>query len=520
MLDGTWDWNGSDWRQLLPAVSPPKRVDFLMTGYSPVARIVVYGGTDLAGANLDDTWEWTGANWTRMSPPSSPSARKEIAFAYDSWRGRALLFGGYPRIGDTWVYSRSAATLGVVATETTTGVVPRGRTGLMVTARVVNAGANAVGLTTATLRFLGVNSVDRSSGYTVSAARSNASSLSGNSSALLTFTVDVASGAAVGWTTIQALVGGTDLVTNRSSSASVADQPASFTVTAGPATPPALVFGRLQAPARVSVDETFFATVAVANSGETTAAVSSAVLGFPGVGLSASALAGNPSQLGGGASGRFRFRIEVLSGAATGDRTATLALVATAVPGGETAGRTQPLTGTVRVLLAVSLGLGAGPNLISLPLVPETTSGQRLDSAGLMQLTSATALGRLRADRRFEFLLPGTTPISLGSGEAYVLLCQPPARAVRLEGLAWPDAARSQTVKPPIAAVGYPFVPSATLEDLRSAAGASYIVETRVGRDGRSRYEIYLPPTTPTSSARAGAGYLLNVPLEKTLRFP
>src|SRR5205814_363598 len=58
----TWEWNGTDWTQRTPAVSPPPRRFHATAWDSARARLVVFGGAGETNV-LADTWEWDGSQW-------------------------------------------------------------------------------------------------------------------------------------------------------------------------------------------------------------------------------------------------------------------------------------------------------------------------------------------------------------------------------------------------------------------------------------------------------------------------
>jgi hypothetical protein len=105
----TWVWDGANWRQMHPEVSPPERFGHAMA-YDPISRkIVLFGGYgDFGPAN--DTWTWDGATWTQAASPVSPLARSGHAMAADPVSGGVVLFGGISGEGvpvwlsDTWVW--------------------------------------------------------------------------------------------------------------------------------------------------------------------------------------------------------------------------------------------------------------------------------------------------------------------------------------------------------------------------------------------------------------------------------
>jgi hypothetical protein len=88
----TWEWDGTNWNQLLPATSPPARFGSALAYDSSRGRIVMTG--DFAGR--PETWEWTGTDWLQRATTSSPwPPRWSSGLAYDSARARLVLFGGY-----------------------------------------------------------------------------------------------------------------------------------------------------------------------------------------------------------------------------------------------------------------------------------------------------------------------------------------------------------------------------------------------------------------------------------------
>ena len=109
-IDDTWEWNGINWTQMIPANKPQTRYAHTMTYDSVRDKIVLFGGVASIGYN-DETWEWDGTNWTQLNPVTKPSARHCHAMAYDSARGKVILFGGNLETGysdDTWEWDGGA----------------------------------------------------------------------------------------------------------------------------------------------------------------------------------------------------------------------------------------------------------------------------------------------------------------------------------------------------------------------------------------------------------------------------
>jgi hypothetical protein len=116
----TWLYDGSTWTQASPTASPPGRGAHAMAYDFVRNRVVLFGGSGLAGA-MDDTWEWDGSTWLRMSPAASPPARLGHCMAYDLRRDVTVLFGGTTRssgpgtLRDTWEWNGSTWTQVVTA---------------------------------------------------------------------------------------------------------------------------------------------------------------------------------------------------------------------------------------------------------------------------------------------------------------------------------------------------------------------------------------------------------------------
>ena len=79
------------------------------------SQVVLFGGLNASFSEMGDTWTWNGTNWTQQSPPLSPGARDGVGMAYDPALGQVLLFGGEssesgPYLNDTWEWNGSSWT--------------------------------------------------------------------------------------------------------------------------------------------------------------------------------------------------------------------------------------------------------------------------------------------------------------------------------------------------------------------------------------------------------------------------
>ena len=66
--------------------------------------VVIFGGGSPAG-NLNDTWEWTGTDWKQLNAGPPPARRDSPGMAYDAATGMVVMFGGDVNssvAGDTW----------------------------------------------------------------------------------------------------------------------------------------------------------------------------------------------------------------------------------------------------------------------------------------------------------------------------------------------------------------------------------------------------------------------------------
>ncbi len=102
---GSWDWN-----LIGPATTiPPARMGHSMDFDSTRGVVVMYGGTNLAGVPLPQTtWEWNGTDWKNVVPYDDPGPRTNQAMAFDDNRDVSVLYGGDDGtgtpLGDTWEY--------------------------------------------------------------------------------------------------------------------------------------------------------------------------------------------------------------------------------------------------------------------------------------------------------------------------------------------------------------------------------------------------------------------------------
>ena len=90
----TWQWDGTDWPQLVTATTPPAAVFPAMTFFDAHGVAVLTSGTG-SGSQPLATFVHDGTDWSvGPSAPAALSTRQGQALAYDPLREMVVLFGG------------------------------------------------------------------------------------------------------------------------------------------------------------------------------------------------------------------------------------------------------------------------------------------------------------------------------------------------------------------------------------------------------------------------------------------
>jgi hypothetical protein len=105
----TWIWDGQDWTELHPTVSPPPRINPGMAADLKRKEIVLFGGIPFgrAATAQNDTWIWDGNKWRKAIPPVAPPAIPDPPLAFDSSLGQVVLsasFEGSGKPNDLWTW--------------------------------------------------------------------------------------------------------------------------------------------------------------------------------------------------------------------------------------------------------------------------------------------------------------------------------------------------------------------------------------------------------------------------------
>jgi hypothetical protein len=107
-LADSWEWDGTDWRQLSTAAPPGPRAGALLVQDPVNYHVILFGGRAGNGAR-GTTWFWDGANWAEQHPVDEPPDCAGSTMAYDDAFRRVVLTTGRgctaPGVaGSTWTW--------------------------------------------------------------------------------------------------------------------------------------------------------------------------------------------------------------------------------------------------------------------------------------------------------------------------------------------------------------------------------------------------------------------------------
>jgi hypothetical protein len=107
-LGDTWTWDGTNWRQWHPAISPQPRRGHGMAAYPPGHGVVMFGGDTGVGMHpvwSNETWFWNGRTWSMLHPPQSPSPTADVSMVYDAATGGVLLYFLNGLAAEAWTWN-------------------------------------------------------------------------------------------------------------------------------------------------------------------------------------------------------------------------------------------------------------------------------------------------------------------------------------------------------------------------------------------------------------------------------
>ena len=130
-LSDTWEFDGTHWSQAATAslVTPSPRLGAAMAFDEARGVVVLFGGGATGTTPTDETWQFDGTNWRQLGLTTMPPARQGHTMTHDAARGRTILFGGFePGIGsfgsDTWEWDGATWQQIVTATVPATAIFP------------------------------------------------------------------------------------------------------------------------------------------------------------------------------------------------------------------------------------------------------------------------------------------------------------------------------------------------------------------------------------------------------------
>jgi N-acetylneuraminic acid mutarotase len=110
-----WSFDGTGWTEIKPASTPGMRYGAQVVVDPKTGHAILFGGirvdTDAANNQIqvyvNDMWDWDGTAWTQIKPAVVPPARENAGFVFDPLRNEFLMFGGYSGtyFSDLWSYS-------------------------------------------------------------------------------------------------------------------------------------------------------------------------------------------------------------------------------------------------------------------------------------------------------------------------------------------------------------------------------------------------------------------------------
>ncbi|MEA2328648.1 MAG: large repetitive protein [Thermoanaerobaculia bacterium] len=110
-----WTFDGIGWTQLKPDVTPGMRYGAEIAVDPKTGHAILFGGirVDIDANNnqvqvyANDTWEWDGTTWKKITPARTPPARENAGFAFDPIRNELVMFGGYSGfyLSDLWSFA-------------------------------------------------------------------------------------------------------------------------------------------------------------------------------------------------------------------------------------------------------------------------------------------------------------------------------------------------------------------------------------------------------------------------------
>jgi hypothetical protein len=98
-LGDHWEFDGMEWRQILPPTLPPRRYSSMMAYDEHRQRVVLFRGVV---TERDKVWEYDGIDWTVRQVPSPWVGGNLNTMVYDAHRRRMVMYLEMNREPKTW----------------------------------------------------------------------------------------------------------------------------------------------------------------------------------------------------------------------------------------------------------------------------------------------------------------------------------------------------------------------------------------------------------------------------------
>lgn len=108
-----WTFDGTGWTEIKPATVPGTRYGALIGVDPRNGHALLFGGLQLVpnsstGTQVyaSDTWDWDGTTWKKITTATTPPARENGGLAFDPSTNQFVMFGGYAGyfLSDLWTF--------------------------------------------------------------------------------------------------------------------------------------------------------------------------------------------------------------------------------------------------------------------------------------------------------------------------------------------------------------------------------------------------------------------------------
>jgi hypothetical protein len=103
LVQDTWEWQLGLWQQRTPATAPSPRSNAAMCFDPQLGKVLLFGGatTSLGNGYVNDTWAWNGSAWRQLAPATTPPA-VPMTMVLNEVENRPWLFSRWPTTTGRW----------------------------------------------------------------------------------------------------------------------------------------------------------------------------------------------------------------------------------------------------------------------------------------------------------------------------------------------------------------------------------------------------------------------------------